>query len=292
MAFEGITTALVTPLDAQIEVDEKALAELIDFQIKSGVHNLLALGGTGEYSSLSNAQRKQVIDITIREVNGRVPVMVGIVDPGIGDAIDIGSYAKEAGADGLLIVTPFYVRPTQEGIVEYYKKLDAALDLPILLYNMPAKTGVNMLPNTVETIVKETKNVVGIKECSVDFAQTVELIRLVGDKISVLAGEEYAAVASMIFGAKGAIMASANVIPEVWMEFYDLIQKGETEKAIGKNFEAYPMFNAIFLEGNPGPLKAAMKLRGLTTEQVNIPLLNAKDSTVAALKKILPTVEV
>jgi len=292
MTFEGITTALVTPLDAQNEVDEKALADLINFQIKSGVHNLLALGGTGEYSSLSNAQRKQVIDITVKEVNGRVPVMVGIVDPGLGDAIDIGSYAKEAGADGLLIVTPFYVRPTQEGIVEYYKKLDAVLDLPILLYNMPAKTGVNMLPKTVETIVNETKNVVGIKECSVDFAQTVELLRLVGDKISVLAGEEYAAVASMIFGAKGAIMASANVIPEVWMEFYDLIQKGEIEKAIAKNFEAYPVFNAIFLEGNPGPLKAAMKLRGLTTEQVNIPLLNAKDSTVDALKKVLPTFEV
>jgi 4-hydroxy-tetrahydrodipicolinate synthase len=199
----------------------------------------------------------------------------------------LGLYAKDAGVNALMIVTPYYVKPTQQGLIDYYKKLDQTLDMPILLYNIPHKTGVNMLPTTVETIVNETSNVVGMKECTENFGQMVELINLVGDKITVLAGEEFVAVASMIFGAKGAVMASANVMPRLWIKLYELIRNGEKEKAIEVNKEYNSVFKTIFMEGNPGPLKAAMNMTGLSAGSVSTPLLSPTTETVNELTQVM-----
>ncbi|PAV28361.1 4-hydroxy-tetrahydrodipicolinate synthase [Virgibacillus profundi] len=286
MAYEGIMTALVTPLNSEHEVDEEKFRDLINFQIDSNVHSLLVLGGTGEYTSLSMAQKKKVVELAVKIAKGRIPIVVGIIDPGIGSSIEIGLYAKAAGADAVMVVTPYYVRPTQQGIIEYYKKLDETLKMPILLYNIPHKTGVNMLPNTVEEILEKTSNVVGIKECTENFGQMVELINSVGDKITVLAGEEFAAVASMIFGAKGSVMASANVVPELWVKFYNLVQDGETEKVILLNKENYSLFKAVFMEGNPGPLKVALEMKELTNSEINLPLVKASENTKAVLNKL------
>ncbi|WP_408006915.1 4-hydroxy-tetrahydrodipicolinate synthase [Pseudalkalibacillus sp. A8] len=289
MNYEGIMTALVTPLTNQNEVDKAKFRDLINFQIESGVHSLLFLGGTGEYTSLSIVQKKEVIDLALKIVNGRVPVVIGLIDPGIGNTIDLGLYAKDAGVNALMIVTPYYVKPTQQGLINYYKKLDQTLDMSILLYNIPHKTGVNMLPTTVETIVNETSNIVGVKECTENFGQMVELINLVSDKITVLAGEEFAAVASMIFGAKGSVMASANVMPALWVKLYDLIRKGETEKAIETNKKYYSVFKAIFMEGNPGPLKTLLEMKGLTSSNLNLPLIIPSKNTKSVLKRIETT---
>lgn len=286
MNYEGIMTALITPFTKDKEIDREKLIKLIEFQIDKGVHSLLVLGGTGEYTSLSNQQKKEVIDISIKTVKNRVPIIVGTIDPGIGNTLEIGLYAKNAGADALMIVTPYYANPTQEGIIEYYQKLDKEINLPIFLYNIPHKTGVNMLPKTVNSIINNTNNIVGIKECTEDFSQMVELINLVGEKIKVLAGEEFVSVAAMIFGAKGAVMASANIIPDVWLEIYDLIKNNNIKKAIEKNKEYQSVFNSIFMESNPGPLKALLEINELSGNNVNLPLLNISERTKKVLNEI------
>lgn len=279
MNYEGIMTALVTPLTNEKEVDINKFEKLINYQIENGVDSLLVLGGTGEYTSLSMAQKKEVINASIKIVAGRVPVIVGIIDPGLGNSVDIGLYAKNAGVSAAMIVTPYYANPTQQGIVEYYKELDRALDMPILLYNIPHKTGVNMLPSTVREILNVTNNVVGIKECAEHFGQMVELINLVGDQITVLAGEEFIAISSMAFGAKGAVMASANVIPILWVNLYKLIKEGDIQQAISLNKEYYPVFKAIFSESNPGPLKTMLEIKGITSAELNLPLLKPTKMT-------------
>lgn len=292
MMFEGITTALITPFDADGEVDEQALYTLIDSQIEAGINNLLVLGGTGEYSTLTHSERERVIDITIKHVNQRVTVMVGIVDPGLGDAIELGKFAEEKGADGILAVTPFYNKPSQEGIYRHYKALDEILNIPLILYNMPVKTGVNMAPETVARLTKDLDNIVAVKECSPNLSQTLELIRLVGDEISVLSGEEHNAVASMVFGAKGAVMATANLIPKTWIEFFNEIKMGNFEKVIEDNLNMYPLFNSLFLEGNPIPLKKAMQMKKIIPmDTTRLPLTTAKEATIKTLEKYIYEVE-
>jgi 4-hydroxy-tetrahydrodipicolinate synthase len=288
MGYEGIMTALVTPMTAEHQIDEAKFRDLIDFQIANGIHSLLVLGGTGEYTSLNFSQKKEAIDLAIKLVDGRVPVIVGIIDPGIGNTLELGLYAKTAGASAIMVVTPYYVKATQQGIIDYYKKIDQTVEMPILLYNIPHRTGINLLPTTVDAIVKETSNVVGIKECTENFGQMIELINLVGDKISVLAGEEYTSVSSMIFGAKGAVMASANFLPDLWVDLYNLVQQGEFEKAIKTNETYYPVFKAIFIEGNPGPLKTVLEMRGLTGSDLNLPLSKPSNQTRRILDEVIP----
>lgn len=286
MNYEGIMTALVTPFTSEKKVDAAKFEKLINFQIENGVDSLLVLGGTGEYTSLNNAQKKEVIDVAINIVKERVPVIVGIIDPGIGSSVEIGLYAKEAGASAAMIVTPYYAKPTQQGIENYYKELDKALDMPIILYNIPHKTGVNMLPGTVKEIINASDNFVAIKECSENFGQMIELINLVGDSISVLAGEEFIAVSSMAFGAKGAVMASANVIPDVWVKLYRHVKNRELDEAMEINKKYYPVFKAIFSEGNPGPLKNLLASKGLTDDEINLPLLKPKQTTKEILDRL------
>src|SRR5699024_7208227 len=282
--YEGIMTALITPLNEEKKVDKESLEKLIEYQINNNVNSLLILGGTGEYTSLNNEQKKEVIDESVRIVNNRVPIIVGLIEPGVGNTIKMGMYAKKSGADALMIVTPYYVSPEQQGIIEYYKTLDQSLNMPILLYNIPHKTNVNMLPETVHSIVNNTKNIVGIKECTENFGQMTEVINLVGDKIKVLAGEEFAAVPSMIFGAKGAVMASANIIPDKWVELYKMINDNKISDAIKQNKEYFPLFKAIFREGNPGPLKSLLDQNGLSLSELNLPLIKPTEETKNILK--------
>lgn len=287
MKYNGIMTALVTPIDDQGIVDAESLQNLIQFQLNNNVSSLLVLGGTGEYSALSNAERKRAIDITVQEVNGKVPVVAGIIAPGIGDAIEFGLYAKAAGVDAVMPVTPYYVSPTQEGIMQYYQDLDKALDMPMFLYNIPYKTGVNMQPETVENLVEKIPNIIGIKECSPNLGQFIDLTRRVGEKIYVLSGEEFLAMSEMVLGAHGAVMASANLVPDVWVKMWEHLQKGAVQEAVKLNTAYYPLFKAIFKEGNPGPLKAAMNMNGLLVGAVSTPLLRPTTETVNELTKVM-----
>lgn len=287
MSFKGVMTALVTPLDEKGAVVEESLRKLIRFQIKNGVHSVLVLGGTGEYVQLSMAERKRAIDITISEASGKIPVVVGAGSPGLSDNIEIGQYAKKAGADAVMLVSPYYVIPSQEGIIDYHKKFDNAVKLPLILYNIPYRTNVNMLPETIEAMVKEIPNIVAIKECSPNLAQVIELILRVGDKIEVLCGDEFLASTELMLGAKGLIMASANLIPDVWVKMYNLMQEKEFEAVIKMTKDYYPLFKAVFMETNPGPLKEAMRMAGLPADNISSPLRIPTDATKIALKAVM-----
>ena len=266
---------------------KQSFANLIQDQLNNNIHSLLVLGGTGEYTALNMEQRKIAIDVAISEVNGKVPVVVGLLSPGLGDNIELGKYAKQAGADSVMAVTPFYVSPTKEGFIQYYEVLDKALDMPIILYNIPYKTGINMTNDVVEKIVGKIPNVVGMKVCSDNMGDVIELIQSVGDKISVLCGEDYRAVSSFITGAPGAITASSNLIPDVWVKIYDLVQQKEYDEAVELHKKFFPLMKALYREGNPGPLKAALNMIGLPVSSVSVPLLDPSLQVVEELKSKL-----
>jgi len=186
-----------------------------------------------------------------------------------------------------MLVSPYYVHPTQEGLFEYYRTVDRAVDMPLILYNIPYRTSVNILPETVEKITKEVPHVVAIKECTPNIAQVIDLLRRVGDKIAVLSGEEFFAVTEMILGAKGAIMASANVIPDVWVAMWRLVREKRVDEAVAMNAKYFPFFQAIFRETNPGPLKAAMTMAGLPGGPASLPLVPPSASTIEAVRKAM-----
>lgn len=275
--FEGIMTALVTPLTKDNTVDVPKLEKLIDFQLENGVKGLLILGGTGEYTALTMEVREQAVRETVRYTNGRVPVVAGVLEPGIGECIKFSKTCKAAGADALLVLAPFYVHPTQEGIVDFFRAVDRAVDMPLLVYNIPYRTYVNVLPETVEKMVAEIPNIVGMKECSPSFGQAVELLHRVGDRICVLSGEEFLMSGEILMGAKGAIMASANLIPDVWVHLYELAAARNTQELSALLKKYYPLIKLLFREINPGPLKYAMSRIGLDMGQLSIPLREPSD---------------
>lgn len=286
--LQGILTALITPMNPDGETaDLEGLGRVIDHVIDGGSTGVIALGGTGEYAQIAQVEREKVIHKTVEHTDGRVPVGIGIVAPGIGDAKQSARVAMAAGADYIMPVTPYYVHGSQDGIVEWYRDLAGAADLPIILYNIPARTGVNLEPETVVRLEEELGTVVGIKECTGNMMQYAELQRLAGDRLSVLAGEEFYALAEMVHGARGAIMASANLIPGHWTRLYEAVQAGNLDKARGTFEEIQPLLGAIFSEPNPGPLKVAMELAGLPAGPVIKPLLPPSEATRERLQSAM-----
>lgn len=265
-------TALVTPLTKNNAVDAAKMAKLIDFQIENGISSLLVLGGTGEYSALTVEERTEAVKAAVMAAAGRVPVVAGVLDPGIGEAVKCGKLFKAAGADALLVLTPFYVHPNQDGIIDFYKKFDQELDMPFLIYNIPYRTYVNILPETVEKLVDELPNVVGIKECSPSFGQALELIHRVGDRVSVLSGEEFLCGGEMLLGADGAVMATANLVPDVWVKVYKAVVAKDISEVRSLLKTYFPLFKLMFKEINPGPLKYAMARIGIDAGELSIPL--------------------
>lgn len=282
--YDGITTAIVTPLMPDgCGVDAPALADLVERQLKAGINGLLVLGGTGEYSALTFEQRVVAVKTTVDAAKGRVPVMAGVLEPGIGECIKQSRAFIAAGADSLLVLTPFYVHPTQEGIYQFYKKMDEALHFPFLVYNIPYRTSVNALPETIERLTDDLPNMIGMKECSPSFGQAQTVIRIAGDKCDVLSGEEFLMAAEVSIGACGGIMASANLLPELFLEVYALAKAGKDREAYQLLGKYTPLINLLFKETNPGPLKYAMNLAGIKVGGVSLPLLDPADDLKAAI---------
>ena len=263
MKFEGIMSALVTPLTAEFEIDEPALRKHVEFQIESGIRGIVMLGGTGEYAALTREQRLEAVRIAIDAAKKRVPVVAGVLEPGYGECVMACKAFEAIGADALLVLTPYYLSPSQSGILDYFQRIDKIVNVPIILYNIPYRTSVNMLPETVEKVVDTCKNVVGIKECSPDLGQNIDLIRRVGERISILSGEEFLAVSVLSYGARGGIIATTNVLPKVWVQLYEYAKSGQEAKANKLLLEYLPLFKALFKEANPGPIKYAMRRLGL-----------------------------
>ena len=224
-------------------------------------------------------EKCQVIDISVRAAQKRVPVVAGVLDTGIGECLKFSKYCKQAGADALLVCTPYYFSSTQEALVEYYTRVDREADMPILVYNIPSKTGVNVTPDTMVKLTEKMKNLVGIKECA-PIGQAIELYLKVGKKINVLTGSEFAAVALMAYGFDGAVMATANVVPDAWVKMYELVKERKINEAMELFLQYAPLFNAIFSENYIGPLKYAMNKAGISCGQAQLlPLIPSKPET-------------
>ena len=269
--FKGMATALVTPMDADLGVDYDALGKLIDFQIDQGINALVAVGTTGESATLEPAEQKEVIRFTVQRVAGRVPVIAGA---GTNNTVHVLEYVRaacEVGADAVLVVTPYYNKATQNGLIAHFTAVADTSTVPVILYNVPGRTGCNLQPKTVAKLA-EHPNIVALKEATGNMAQMVELVRLCGDKLDIYSGEDGIVVPMMSMGAAGCISVLSNVAPAKAVKMTDACLSGDYAKAAKLQCELLPLINALFSEVNPIPAKAAVAAMGFGEENLRMPL--------------------
>ena len=279
--FKGMATAMVTPM-TQEGVDYEALGRFIDFQLASGINALVAVGTTGESATLTPEERKKVISFTIDRVAGRVPVIAGTGTNNTLHAIDYSVSAAQAGADALLVVTPYYNKATQNGLIAHFTAIADKVDKPIILYNVPSRTGCNLLPATVEKLA-EHPNVAAIKEASGNMSQVVELFARCGDKIDVYSGEDGLTVPMLAMGGMGTISVLSNVIPKGAVEMTDAFFAGDLRKAAALQCRYLDLINLLFCEVNPMPAKAAVSAMGYGKEFIRLPLTPMEEGNRAKL---------
>lgn len=283
--FKGSIVAIVTPFKNG-KVDEKALSNLIKWHIAEGTNAIVPCGTTGEASTLDYDEHYRVIEITVKTAKGKVPVIAGTGANSTDETIMITKKAKELGADGALIVTPYYNKPTQEGLYKHYKLVAENVDIPIVLYNVPGRTGVNMLPQTVARLA-EIKNIIGIKEATGDMKQVSEVIRLCGNRMTVLSGDDFTTLTLLALGGKGVISVSANVDPRNVSAMCKAWDEGNIKKARELHFKLEPLNHAMFIETNPLPVKTALSMMGKIQEEFRLPLCTMSDANKEKLKKVL-----
>jgi len=280
--FSGALVAIVTPFKKG-KVDEKALRELIEFQIKNGTDGIVPCGTTGESSTLSHEEHDRVIEITIDAVKKRIPVVAGTGSNSTEEALRLTKHAYEAGADGALMVCPYYNRPTQEGLYQHFKKVAESVPIPIVPYNIPSRTGVNLLPETVARLAK-IKNIVGIKEASGSLKQMQDVINLCGDKFDVLSGDDFFTFPLLAIGGKGVISVVSNIVPADMAAMIDAFNAGDVKKAQDLHRRLVPLIDSLFIETNPVPVKAALAIMGKIEYDVRLPMYKLSDANFDKLK--------
>lgn len=286
MELKGIFTAIVTPFK-EGSLDEGALRRLIDFQVSSGVDGIVPCGTTGEASTLSYEEHERVIEITVEQVKGRIPVVAGTGSNSTEEAIELTERARKVGADLCLLTTPYYNRPTQEGLYRHFKKIAETVQIPLILYNIPSRTGVNLLPETVARLSR-IPNIVGIKEASGSLTQVVEIWRLTKGDFQILSGDDALFLPMMSVGAKGVISVASNVVPEKMKELFTLFfEQHEVQRAKELNGWLYPLFQALFLETNPIPVKEALYFMGMIERELRLPLCPLSETNRERLKEVL-----
>lgn len=283
--FKGSIVAIVTPF-RDGKIDEEALANLIEWHIKEGTHGIVPCGTTGEASTLDYEEHYRVIEITVKVVNRRIPVIAGTGSNSTEEAIMITKKAEQLGADAALVVTPYYNKPTQEGLYLHYKEIADKTGLPLILYNVPGRTAVNMLPQTVARLAEHPR-IVGIKEASGDMKQVSEIIRLCGDKITVLSGDDFTNLTLLALGGKGAISVTANICPKDMAELFNAWERGDIDTARKLHYKLEPLNKAMFIETNPIPVKTALAMMGKIKEEFRLPLCEMSQSNKEKLAEIL-----
>lgn len=269
--FHGAMVAIVTPF-SNGQVDEASLRRLIEFQIANGTHAIVPCGTTGESATLSYAEHERVIEIAVEQVNGRVPVIAGTGSNNTQEAIRLTAHAKNAGANGALMISPYYNKPTQEGLYRHFKAVAEAVDIPIILYNIPGRTAVNMEPATIARLSR-VHNIVGIKEASGSMKQITDIIALCGADFAVVSGEDFLTYPLMCVGGKGVISVVSNILPKDMAELCNLCLAGDYETARNLYYRMLPICHALFYETNPAPVKSALKMMGLIeSDEVRLPL--------------------
>jgi 4-hydroxy-tetrahydrodipicolinate synthase len=276
--FKGSLVALITPMRKDGSVDEKAYAEFVDWQIKEGTHAVVPVGTTGESPTLSHDEHKRVVEIAIEVAKGRVPVIAGAGSNSTEEAIDLTRHAKEAGADAALIVTPYYNKPTQEGMYLHFKAIAESVDLPIIIYNIPPRSVVDMTPETMGRLAK-LKNIIGVKDATANLARPLHTRRTCGTEFCQLSGEDHTALAFNAAGGVGCISVTANVAPRLCSEMQTAWMEGRLADAMAIQNRLVPLHDALFSETSPGPVKFAASLLGKTSEHCRLPLAPLMDAT-------------
>ncbi|MDK9718010.1 MAG: 4-hydroxy-tetrahydrodipicolinate synthase [Trichlorobacter sp.] len=283
--FKGSIVAIVTPFNNGT-VDEKKLRELVDFQIENGTDAIVACGTTGESSTLDNEEHLNVIKIVFDQAKGRVPVIAGTGSNSTAEAIHLTREAKAIGVAGVLLVTPYYNKPTQEGLYLHYTAIADAVEIPQILYNVPGRTGVNLLPETVARLAGH-KNIVAIKEATGSLQQASEVMALCGSQIDVFSGDDFITFPMMACGAKGVISVTANIMPKAIGDLTDAFFAGDLEKARQLHLDTLKISNAMFIESNPVPVKTALALMGKCSDEVRLPLAPMSEANKAKLAAIM-----
>ena len=283
--FSGSIVAIVTPFRGG-KVDEEALRELIEFQIENGTSGIVPCGTTGESATLSMEEHCRVIDITVDAVRKRVMVIAGTGGNSTSEAVELTKHAKMAGVDATLQVAPYYNKPTQEGLYRHFKAISDEVPLPQILYNIPGRTSVNMLPETVARL-SELPDIVAIKEASGSLAQMAEVMELAGDRITLLSGDDNLVLPVLAIGGRGVISVIANLVPAESAELVGLWLKGDTEGARAAYFRLLPICRAMFIETNPIPVKTALSLMGKLEADFRLPLTPMAPENVEKLAGVL-----
>ncbi len=281
--FSGSIVALVTPF-SEDKVDFTKLEELVHQQIELGTNGIVPCGTTGESATLSHEEHQEVITRVLKAAEGKIPVIAGTGSNSTEEAIRLTRFAQEIGADGSLLITPYYNKPTQEGLFRHFAKIAGETELPIILYNVPSRTGVNMLPETVIRL-SEIKNIVGIKEASGSVDQTVEILR--NADLEVLSGEDSLTLPLMSVGAVGVISVAANLVPDLMVDLVDLAAAGDFLKARELHLRLFPLFKALFYETNPIPIKTAMAIQGMLNGELRLPLCEMSTGNRERLSHVL-----
>jgi len=288
--FKGSITALITPLKNG-KVDEKAFQDFVEWQIDQGSHGLVPCGTTGESPTLTHEEHERVIDLCIETANGRVPVIAGTGSNSTDEAISLTKYSKQAGADGALVVTPYYNKPTQEGLYNHFKAINDSCNIPIIIYNIPGRSVVDI---NIETMKKlsQLKNIIGVKDATNDLARPLLTTRSIGKNFCQISGEDATVLPFLSQGGHGCISVTANIAPKICSDLHNFWQKGNFKKVQFLNSFLFPLHNVLFTETSPGPVKYAASLLKICSEELRLPLVKVSLSTKKKIKLILTELKI
>jgi 4-hydroxy-tetrahydrodipicolinate synthase len=284
-SFRGSFTALVTPFNNG-SLDEKAFRGLVDWQIAEGTDGLVPVGTTGESPTLSHEEHRQVVEWCIEQANGRVPVVAGSGSNSTREAIELSQHAEKAGADAVLIVTPYYNKPTQEGLYQHFKAINDAIGIPIIIYNIPIRSVIDMSVDTMKRLF-ELENIAGVKDATANVVRVSQQRAAMGEGFNQLSGEDATVLGFMAHGGHGCISVTSNVAPRLCAEFQDACLKGDYETALKLHDKLMPLHTALFIETNPSPAKYALSVLGKCADTVRLPMVRLADKTKAAVREAM-----
>jgi len=284
--FRGSIVAIVTPFKDG-KVDEEKLRELVEFHISNGTHGIVPCGTTGESATLSFEEHKKVVKIVVEQVKGRIPVIAGSGSNSTAEALELTRFAKEVNADAALVITPYYNKPPQEGLYQHYSYLAKEVDFPIIIYNVPSRTGVDILPSTIARLAK-LPQIVGVKEATGSVRRATDILALIDrEDFCLLSGDDFIVYPLLCVGGKGVISVVANVAPRMMSDLIESFEKGDYAKAKEFHYKLQPLCEAMFYETNPIPVKTALAEMGLIEEEIRMPLCKMSSANRERLRKVL-----
>lgn len=285
--FHGSIVPMVTPFLENGEFDEKTYRDLIEWQIDSGSHGISCAGTTGEPSSLSTEEREYLLEVTVNQVKGRVPTVLGTGSTNHAETMRITKHAEKIGADAALVIVPYYNKPSQEGLYRHFREVADSVNIPVIIYNIPGRTGVNMEPSTMARLRKDCKNIIGVKESNKNFEQVSHVLHQVGRDFLVYSGIELLCYPMLALGGAGHVSATANLLPREVADLYNFVEQGKWKEAIDLHYYLLELNEALFWETNPGPLKACMGMTGRIKPILRSPMALPSEEMQGKLRGVL-----